>query len=147
MQNDAVTTPRPRRFRNFVLILLLLAAAFGGGYIPEHLKTSRLQEQFDALTVDHQLSELHRRLGVATQEAMRNNYASSAEAARTFFEGCTNLLQKNSFETEPRTRNALLSYAASRDAVLAQLTAGDPTSRERLAGMFLAMDGVIARRE
>jgi hypothetical protein len=51
-----------------------------------------------------------------------------------------------SFDDEPRTRVALLSYTEQRDSVMALLSAADPAARERLAGMFLAMNGVLARR-
>lgn len=139
--------PRPRRFRTVLITLVLLAAAFLGGYVPQRLDAGRAKEQLATLTLDFELAELHRKLGMASHEAMRNNYASAAEAARVFFEGCNGILQKYPLEKEPRTRNALTSYAASRDSVMAQLAAGDPASRERLAGMFLAMDGVITRRE
>lgn len=151
MQPPPAAAPPPpppsKRLRTFGLTLLLLAAAFGAGFLPEHLAKRRLSEQLEKLTFDHELSELHRRLGVASGEAMRNNYASAATAAQEFFNGCTNVLQSHTFEDQPRTKNAITSYAASRDEVMAQLATGDPASRERLAGMFLAMDGVLARRE
>lgn len=144
---DVPPPPRPRRFRTFVIALLLLAAAFAGGYVPQRLEAGRAREQLGKLTLDYELSELHRKLGMASHEAMRNNYASAGEAARVFFDGCNAVPQKYPFENEPRTRNALAVYAGSRDSVMAQLAAGDPASRERLAGMFLAMDGVLSRRE
>ncbi len=139
--------PRTNRFRTFVVTLLLLGAAFAGGYVPQRLEANRAKEKLAQLTLDYELAELHRRLGLAGVEAARNNYASAAEAARVFFDGCSGLLQKYPLENEPRTRNALAVYVASQDAIMAQLAAGDPASRERLAGMFLAMDGVITRRQ
>lgn len=149
MQPETSPLPpaRPRRFRWFVITLLLLAIAWAFGHVPQRMENRKLQEQLDKLQVDHDLAQLHRRLGVATQEAMRNNYASAATAAGAFFTGCTDALQRHPLENEPRTRNALTSYAQSRDTIMAELAAGDPASRERLAGLFLAMDGVLARRE
>jgi hypothetical protein len=93
------------------------------------------------------LANAHRLLGVASEEAQRSNYASSAQAAAQFFDQCATLARTDAFEKEPRTRVALLSYTAQRDQVMALLSAGDPAAREKLAGMFLAMDGVLARRE
>jgi hypothetical protein len=150
MQETAVATPpppRPRRFRWFLIVLFLLAASFLAGYVPQRIEANRAKEELAQVSLDHQLAELHRRLGVASHEAMRNNYASAAEAANAFFGGCSEFLLRYPMENEPRTRNAIASYAASRDAVMAQLAAADPAVRERLAGMFLAMDGVIARRQ
>jgi len=139
--------PKPRRARNFLLILVLLAAAFLGGYIPQRLEADRAKKELATLQLNHDLSELQRRLGVASHEAMRNNYASAAEAAKSFFAGCDDIVQKYPFENEPRTRNTLTTFAASRDAVMAQLVAGDPASKERLANMYLALNGVALRRE
>jgi hypothetical protein len=149
MNSSAVPppAPRPRRFRTFVITLFLLGAAFAGGYVPQRIEARRANETLEKLRMDHELSELHRRLGVASHEAMRNNYASAAEAARVFFEGCNEFVQKYPLENEPRTRNTLTTFTASRDAVMAQLAAGDPAVRDQLARMFLGMDGVVARRE
>jgi hypothetical protein len=146
MQETGVA-PRTHRFRNFVIFLLLLLGAYGAGYIPERMARSRTTEELNRLTFDHDLSELHRRLGVASHEAMRNNYASAAQSAQVFFEKCNDVLQKYPFENEPRTKYTLSTFANSRDAIMTQLATGDPASRERLMNMFLALDGVLTRRQ
>ena len=86
-------------------------------------------------------------LGVAAMEAQRNNYANATAAAREFFDGCTALAQTEAFAEEPRTGNAVASYAAQRDAIMTQLANADPLVKERLAGMYLAVDGVFTRRQ
>ncbi|HEX2834830.1 MAG TPA: hypothetical protein VHW00_17590 [Thermoanaerobaculia bacterium] len=149
MQETAVEAPpkATHGFRNFMLVVLLLAGAFGGGYIPQRLALHRTQESLATLQREHALTELHRRLGVASHEAMRNNYASAAEAAKTFFNGCGEVLDQYPLEDQPRTRNTLTTWMASRDTLLARLAAGDPATREQLAGMYLALDGVLARHQ
>ncbi len=144
----AVDAPRPRHgFRNFVLVMLLLCAAYGAGYIPEHLERKRADESLAMLTRTDDLSELHRQLGVASHEAMRNNYASAAEAAKVFFDGCREFLEKYPLDDQPRTKATLQTWIAQRDSIMARLAAADPSSREQLAGMFLAMNGVIERKQ
>ena len=153
---DASTSPAPppapaprksRGFTFFLLTLVLLVAAFLGGYIPPTLEARRTKETLRTTTLDLRLATLHRRLGVASAEAQRNNFASASEAARQFFEGCRALLQDEAFATEPRTRVALTAYASYQDDITTKLNLADPQAKERLAGMFLAMDGVLARRE
>src|SRR5436190_1160060 len=93
------------------------------------------------------LANLHRRLGVAAGEAQRNNYASASAAAREFFDGCGAVVTSDAFASQPRTRIAFSSYAAQRDEIMSQLASADPQVKERLASMFLTMDGVLARRD
>jgi glutamate-1-semialdehyde aminotransferase len=126
--------------------VVLLAAAFLGGFVPQWIKVRNLRTQVETMDLQLRLATAHGLLGVASQEAQRNNYASAAQAAAQFFDQCATLARTEAFEKEPRTRVALLSYTAQRDQVMALLSAADPAAREKLAGMFLAMDGVLARR-
>ncbi len=139
--------PRPRRTgRNFLIILLLLIAAFLGGYVPQWLEVRTLRAELQTTDLQLRLAELHQLLGLASHEAQRNNYASAAEDARRFFDQCATLARSGMFDAEPRTQTALLGYAAQRDEVMTLLTSADPASHERLAGMYLALNGVITRR-
>ena len=92
------------------------------------------------------LADLHRELGLASHEVQRNNYASAGEAAARFFDDCTKLANIEPFVDDERTRVALSSYASQRDEVMALLAANDPAARERLSGLYLTMNGVLARR-
>ena len=130
----------------FLIVALLLVVAFLGGFIPQWIEARNLRTRLERMETQLQLANLHRLLGVASQEAQRNNYASAAEAAAQFFDQCATITRMGSFEDEPRTRVALESYVQQRDTVMALLSAGDPAARERLAGMFLTMNGVLARR-
>ena len=142
------TAPPPRRSagKRFLVIVFLLAAAFLGGYVPQWLELRNVRAQLEHTDLQLRLANAHRALGIAAQEAQRSNYANAAQAAATFFDACATLARTNAFEEEQRTRVALLSYTAQRDEVMALLAAGDPASRERLAGLFLTMNGVIERR-
>jgi hypothetical protein len=140
--------PRPRRSPKFFLVLLLLLGlAFVVGYAPATFRARSAEQSLHAAQFELRLANLHRRLGVAAEEAQRNNFASAAAAAREFFDGCATLAQSEAFPDQPRTRNAIASYVAQRDEIMNQLATADPQVRERLASMYLVMDGVLARRE
>ncbi|HVG24919.1 MAG TPA: hypothetical protein VND45_12240, partial [Thermoanaerobaculia bacterium] len=106
----------------------------------------RLRETLTTASRDLRLTTLHRELGVASHEAQRNNFASAADSASRFFDDCAKLANSEPFTGEERTRIALLGYAGQRDEVMALLSAGDPAARERLASMYLTMNGVLSRR-
>lgn len=133
--------------KRIALVVLLLVAAFLGGYIPQWLEVRRLESELRTTAFDLRLANLHRQLGVASEEAQRNNFGTASEAARLFFDGCGEVVRTYPFENEPRTKIALSSYTASRDEILRDLALADPAVRQRLAGLYLAMDGVLKRRE
>ena len=156
MQSDvssapAPLPPEPRRprfsFRLFLLVIVLLVAAFLGGYVPQALELRRATATLQRTELDLRLADLHRRLGVASHEALRNNYANASAAARQFFEGCAALAQTGLLAKEPRTQIAITSYASQRDEIMTALAIADPQMKERLASMYLVMDGVLQRRE
>ena len=141
------TPPRGNAARRFLIVVLLIVAAFLGGFIPQWLEARNLRAELERTALELRLANAHRALGVASQEAFRNNYASAGQAAAKFFDDAATLARLDAFEKEPRTRVALVSYSGQRDEIMALLSAGDPAARERLAGIFLTMDGVLARRE
>jgi hypothetical protein len=156
VMQPAVTAPPPKppapvkrglSFRTLLWIAFLLLFAFGLGYVPKELERRRLTETMRAADLDLRMANLHRQLGVASHEAQRNNFANAAVAARIFFDGCRTVLNEYPLEDQPRTRNALQAYAASSDMVLGQLANADPGVKERLASMYLTMNGVLERRQ
>jgi len=128
-------------------MLLLLAAAFAGGYVPQAMRARELAATLQTTQLDLRLANLHRLLGVASHEVQRNNYANASASARAFFDGCSALAQSGELAALPRTQAAITAYASYRDDVMTHLANGDPQMKERLAGMYLAMDGVLARRQ
>jgi hypothetical protein len=146
-KSKPLTPPRGNALRRFLLVVFLLAAAFLGGFVPQWLEARSLRAELERTDLQLRLANAHRLLGVASQEAQRSNYASAAQAAAKYFDEIATIARAGAFEKEQRTRVALLSYAAQRDEIMALLSAGDPAARERLAGIFLTMDGVLERRE
>jgi hypothetical protein len=135
------------RIRTVVVTAIFLAIAFAAGYIPQELAKRRMAERLEMTELDLRLANLHRLVGVASHEARRNNYASAAEAARAFFDGCRAVASEYEFEGQPRTHLALKAYAGTGDILLGQLATGDPASQERLASLYLTMNGMLERRQ
>lgn len=148
MQPAAAPPPAPRasRTRIAVIVLAVAIAAFLAGFLPPWIEARGLRQRLTANELDLRLANLHRQLGVASHEAQRNNYASAREAARVFFDDCAKVANTEPFASDERTRVALLGYAAQRDEIMGLLATGTPLARERLAGLYLTMDGVLARR-
>jgi hypothetical protein len=143
--------PAPARrgmsFRTLVWIALLLGFAFGLGYGPKEIERRKLASAMEQTALDLRLANLHRQLGMASFEAQRNNFSVSATAARAFFDGCRSVVHEHKFEDQPRTRLALQSYASYSDTILGQLANADPAAKERLASLFLTMNGVLERKQ
>ena len=135
------------RSRTAVLTLLLMLVAFGAGFIPKELETRKMTTRLEATELDLRLATLHRQIGVASHEAQRNNFAVAATAARAFFDGCRSVLNEYDLADRPRTRLALSAYASSSDMVLGQLATADPAAKERLASLFLTMNGLLERQQ
>jgi hypothetical protein len=133
--------------KSVLIAAALIALAFLIGYIPNELAARRLAVTLRETQLDLRLSTLHRQLGVASHQAMRNNYGVAEDVAKTFFDGCRAAIEDFRFQDRPRTRLALESYARNGDLILGQLANGDPQSKERLASLFLTMDGVLQRRQ
>jgi hypothetical protein len=145
-QSEPETPHQASRGKLIGAFLLVAVAAFGLGYAPLEMKRRDLDRQLSELRVDLRLARLHRLLGTATVQAMRNDYPAATTAAVDFFAGCREAATLD-LTTRPRTANALSAYASTRDEVVSLLAAGDPAAKERLTELFLAMDGVLQRRE
>lgn len=130
-----------------VVVALLMLVAFGAGFIPNELANRKLTKTVQTATLDLRLANLHRQLGVASHEAQRNNFAVATDAARVFFDGCRTLTQEYAFEDQPRTKLALTAYGSQGDVILGELANGDPLVKEKLASLYLTMNGVLSRRQ
>lgn len=143
----APAPPKSSRLKTALVAALLMVAAFLLGYIPKSIEASRAAEALRTQERELRLATLHRTLGVASHEAMRNNYPAAADAAHTFFDGCREAVDELDFNARPRTRLALDAYAKSAPEVLTQLNLGNPAMKERLASLYLTMHGVIERKQ
>lgn len=156
MQPNNAAPPKPAtpppparrsRFRKLLWIALLLAFAFVLGWGPQEWRQRRLAQTLEETSLDLRLVELHQQLGLASHEAMRNNFADASAAARRFFDGCVALEHQFDLTGRPRTRLALSAYSAQSDQIIGELALGDPVVKQRLASLYLTMYGVIERKQ
>jgi hypothetical protein len=133
--------------KQVVIAAALIALAFLIGYIPNEIGSRRLAQQLRRAELDLRLLHVHRQLGMASHEAQRNNYGTAGELAKRFFEDCRKTAHEFRFEKRPRTQIALQGYAQQGDVILGELANGDPMVKERLASMYVTMNGVIERRQ
>lgn len=133
--------------KQVLIAAALIALAFLIGYIPNEIGSRRLAQQLRRTELDLRLVNLHRQLGVASHEAQSNNYGVASGIAKSFFEGCRKTVHEFRFENRPRTQIALQGYAQQGDVILGELANGDPLVKERLASMYMTMNGVIDRRQ
>ena len=134
-------------FRSIVWIALLLAFAFALGWGPQEMRKRDLAATLRETNLELRLVQLHRQLGVASHEAQRNNFAEASAAARTFFDGCVSTEHEFDLSDRPRTRLALSAYSRQSDLILGELSLGDPVAKQRLASLYLTMNGLIERKQ
>jgi hypothetical protein len=148
MQPATTTPPKPKRRPSVGAILwFLLFLALGLAYVRKELEVRSVARAAETTSLDLRLANLHRQLGVASHEAQRNNFASAAAAARVFFDGCRAAVYEGDFEDRPRTKLALQAYASQSDTLLGELANGDPVTKEKLASLYLTMNGLLERRQ
>lgn len=138
---------KPAKLKRVAWIVLLVALAFAFGYVPKEFERRKLATRLAETELELRLANLHRRLGLANYEAQRNNFASAAEHARAFFDGCRSVTADYPLADRPRTRLALQTYASTSDVVLGQLANADPEVKERLSSLYATMNGLLERRQ
>lgn len=139
---DAPTPAPPpkRRSRWIVIYLILLLAAYLGGFIPEWLKAreqAQAREKAEhALTV----TRLEKDLASAAIDARRGEYEAAHQDAVTFFMAAR-------FEIDQGDKSALTSdqrknlapLLDSRDQLVTLIARSDPASGERLSDLYVAV--------
>jgi hypothetical protein len=147
---DSAPVAEPRRDSPLRLIAVgaaLLIAVFLLAWLPGERKLRRVETALQTADLELRLATAHRKLGVASHHAARGDYPETGIAAMQFFRDCAALAESGDLDHRPRTKTAIASYAASRDSILGQIAAADPAVHERLASLYMVMNGVIQRRE
>ena len=112
-----------------VLWLILIIMGFLAGFIPEYIKSHRLQQNASALTAQleacrsaEQLSQLRATATLMYLEVMQKNYGTSRDYAGRFFDQAQHLANNTQDEA---LRNLLREILATRDQITADLAKGD----------------------
>ncbi len=113
--------------------VFIAIAVFMLGYVPSWMSARDAREQNVKLDYELKLADLRGRLGMASYEANRNNYASAAQFSTEFFSRMREAIDSTEDE---KVRQKLESMLARRDEIISNLAQADPAVKEKLAGMY-----------
>jgi hypothetical protein len=129
--------------RTALIVFLLMALSFGGGFWWEHEKMVAVQDKLDVATAQLAVSEsavrlcrLQDQLLTLVQETAEKNYGDAATLSTKFFNALGDEVAR---ATQPNVKSAMQSILAQRDQVTAALAKGDPASHD----MFVQMSATF----
>ena len=127
-----------------ILWLSLFVAGFLAGFVPQYLRSHRLEEKVSASTAQleacqfaEQLSQLRDAATRTYLEATQKNYGTSGDDANRFFDQAQRLA--NSTQDGP-LRNLLREILAIRDQIIADLAKGDAGVVSEMQPMLIKME-------
>ena len=130
-----------------IIVLMLLLAAFAGGYLPKYFELTavrqeseserqRLGEILDSNRQELRLALLQGQLAMILVEAERSNFGTAREHSTAFFDALNETIAA---ESNDARRSSLSAIAQSRDRVTAGLAASDATVAQVLRELFLRL--------
>jgi type II secretory pathway pseudopilin PulG len=124
-----------------IIIVILLLAAFLGGFIPMYLKNQELAEQVKAAQSNLEAAQdqlrsalLQNALGLMLVEVEQNNFGLAQERSTRFFD---DLRQAMATVRDDKTRARWASFLKRRDEITADLTALNPETPAKLRTLYL----------
>lgn len=131
----------------YLIVLLLLALAFGGGVWFEHGKVESLRTKLDAANAqlaqandDARLGRLEDDLLTLVEDTANKNYGEAATASTRFF---NRLSAEIGQATQPGVKSAMQSILGQRDQVTAQIAKADPAAHDTFVQMSATLHHAI----
>lgn len=122
-----------------LIVLVLMALSFGGGFWWEYDRTAGVRGQLNATTAELtnaqntlSLCRLQDQLLSLLEETGNQNYGDAAGLSTKFFDNVSEDIPR---ATEPAVKSAMQSILAQRDQVTGELAKGDPAAHD----MFVQM--------
>lgn len=130
-----------------MIVLLLMALSFGGGFWWEHGKMEAVQDKLNTATVQLTASEsavrlcrLQDQLLTLVQVTGAKNYGDAATLSTKFFNALGDEVAR---ATQPKIKSAMQSILAQRDQLTAELAKGDPASHDMFVQMSTTFRQVL----
>ena len=130
--------------KKLILWLMLLVVGFLTGFIPQYVKTQRVnqevaaaKQQLDSCGKSVAMSQLRDTAAMLYLEATRKNYGTAAEYASRLFE---NIPQAASQSSDPTVKSALDDVLKARDTITAELAKGDPAVVTDLQSVMVKLE-------
>lgn len=125
------------------IVLLLLAAAYAGGFVQAYLEKREVEAELKAVTTDLEACHERSRIAgvmvrlLAVEDAARNrNYGDAQALASEFFEAARDL---EASATLRPAKEALADILGQRDSVIVALTQADATVVDALKGFEMRL--------
>lgn len=113
----------------------VVIVAFLLGYVPSCVGERSTEQQKARLEYKVRLGDLRDKVGMASYEVNRNNYANAAQFSGEFFDGLLSLISDTRDEA---FKQKLQPISARRDEITTNLAQADPVVKEKLAQMYAA---------
>ena len=133
--------PMPQKIAVGAGVVIL---AFLLGYVPSCVRVGSAEQQKAQLEYRVKLADLRDKIGMASYEVNRNNYASATEFAGLFFDGLLNLTGESRDEAFKQKLQPLL---ARRDEITTNLAQADPVVKEKLAQIYASVFQITKAEE
>lgn len=133
-KGETTTTgwPLPQKIAAGAAVVI---AAFLLGYVPSCVGERGAEQERAGLEYKVRLGNLRDKVGMASYEVNRNNYANAARFSGEFFDGLLSLISDTRDET---FKQKLQQISARRDEITTNLAQADPVVKEKLAEMYAA---------
>jgi len=108
---------------------LVLAGVFLAGFLPQYLKSRRLDSEAQAIKQKLELAELRSSAGRMLLQVTQNNFGIASQEALQFFKEAFRIASETS---DPGLKKTLEEISARRDAVTGGLAKADPAVRQQV---------------
>ncbi|MGH9715568.1 MAG: hypothetical protein ACRD4R_02390 [Candidatus Acidiferrales bacterium] len=122
-----------------LIVIILMALSFGGGFLWEYERTAGVREQLNLATAQlataentAKLCRLQQQLLSLVDDTANKNYGEAAALSTKFF---NDLNSESSSATQPQVRSTIQSILSQRDEVTADLAKADPASHDLFVQM------------
>ena len=123
------------------LVLVLVIAAFLGGYLPEHSKTNRMEDELREARRQSTLARLRDLSGLAYIQASQKNYGLASKTSAAFFGLVQEVVNQTTDVAAKKSYEDLLS---TREKISAELAKGDEQVMNDLQPLFVKTQQVAA---